>query len=68
MTVVGTIDWLKERHTWAGLTSIVMVESCREIAGKSERETHFYITSLKTDAELFGMAIRSHWGIENGLH
>ena len=68
VTVVGTIDWLKERHTWTGLTSIVMVESCREIAGKSEREARFYITSLKADAERLGMAIRGHWGIENGLH
>ena len=68
VTVVGTIDWLKERHTWTSLTSIVMVESCREIAGKSEREARFYITSLKADAERLGMAIRGHWGIENGLH
>ena len=68
VTVVGTIDWLKERHTWTGLTSIVMVESCREIAGKYEREARFYITSLKADAERLGMAIRGHWGIENGLH
>ena len=68
VTVVGTIDWLKERHTWTGLTSIVMVESRREIAGKIEHEARFYITSLKADAERLGMAIRGHWGIENGLH
>ena len=68
VTVVDDIDWLKERHAWAGLASIVMVESCREIAGKSEREARFYITSLKADAERLGMAIRGHWGIENGLH
>ena len=68
VTVIDAIDWLKERHSWTGLTSIVMVESRREIAGKSEREARFYITSLKADAERLGMAIRGHWGIENGLH
>ena len=68
VTVVGELDWLKERHPWAGLASIVMVESCREIAGKSERESRFYITSLSAAAERIGLAIRGHWGVENGLH
>ena len=68
VTVVGAIDWLKERHAWTGLASIVMVESCREMAGKSERESRFYITSLPALAERIGSAIRGHWGIENGLH
>ena len=68
VTVIGAIDWLKERHPWAGLASIAMVESCREIAGKSERESRFYITSLPAVAERIGSAIRGHWGIENGLH
>ena len=68
VTVVGAIDWLKERHAWTGLVSIVMVESCREMAGKSERESRFYITSLPALAERIGSAIRGHWGIENGLH
>jgi predicted transposase YbfD/YdcC len=68
VTVVGDIEWLKERHPWTGLTSIVMVESCREIAGKAECESRFYITSLPASAERIASAIRGHWGIENGLH
>lgn len=68
VTVVGDIDWLTERHPWAGLASIVMVESCREIAGRSESESRFYITSLSASAERIGAAIRGHWGVENGLH
>lgn len=68
VTVVADIDWLTERHPWVGLGGIVMVESCREIAGKSQCETRFYITSLAASAERFGAAIRGHWGIENGLH
>jgi hypothetical protein len=46
VTAVGAINWLKERHAWVGLTSIVMVESRREIGAKSEFETRFYISSL----------------------
>ena len=68
VTVVGDIDWLTERHPWAGLAGIVMVESCREIAGKTDRESRFYITSLAAPAERIAEVIRGHWGIENGLH
>jgi predicted transposase YbfD/YdcC len=68
VTVVDEIDWLKERHAWTGLASIVMVESRREIGAKNEHETRFYITSLSACAERIGLAIRGHWGIENGLH
>jgi predicted transposase YbfD/YdcC len=68
VTVVDEIDWLKQRHAWTGLASIVMVESRREIGAKNEHETRFYITSLSACAERIGLAIRGHWGIENGLH
>ena len=65
VTALGQIDWLKKRHDWAGLESIVMVESVREIiGGKTERETRYYISSLAADAVRQGDAIRSHWGVE----
>ena len=35
--------------------------------GKVSREQRYSITSLD-DMELFHQAVRSHWGIENGLH
>jgi len=62
------IGWLKERHDWKGLTSIVMILSARETAMGIERERRFYISSLPADAEKLGAAIRAHWGVENGLH
>ena len=68
VTAVGDIEWLRERHPWTGLASIVMVESYREVGTKSERESRFYISSLPASAERIGTAIRGHWGIENGLH
>jgi predicted transposase YbfD/YdcC len=68
-TAIDEIGWLKERHDWVGLKSIVMVESVREIiGGKTESETRFYISSLSADAERQGEAIRSHWGVENSHH
>jgi predicted transposase YbfD/YdcC len=67
-TVINDIAWLQERHDWPGVKAVVMVESTREIAGKIEQETRFYITSLVLVAHLLGPIIRSHWAIENSLH
>jgi len=38
VTAIGDIPWLNDRHKWPGLESIVMVESRREFADKTERE------------------------------
>jgi hypothetical protein len=45
-----------------------MVESSRQISGKTEQETRFYITSPARVAALLGPVVRSHWAIENSLH
>jgi len=67
-TVMHDVGWLQERHAWPGLKAVVMVESSREISGKVETETRFYITSLVMLAHLLGPVVRSHWAIENSLH
>ncbi len=67
-TVIHDVAWLQERHNWPGLKGIVMVESLREIDGKIERETRFYITSLLLLAAQLGSVVRGHWAIENSLH
>ena len=65
-TSIDDIDWLKERHDWVGLKSIVMVESVREFTGgKTASETRYYISSLAADAVRQGNAIRGHWGVES---
>jgi len=66
--VLSDIGWLAERHDWPGLNSIVMVDSLREINGKSQSETRFYITSLMTGAAEIAAFVRDHWAIENSLH
>jgi predicted transposase YbfD/YdcC len=68
VVAIGNIGWLQARHKWPGLASIVVVESRREIANKTERELRFYISSLPPHANRLGEAVRSHWSIENGLH
>jgi predicted transposase YbfD/YdcC len=68
VTATSDITWLTHAHKWPGLKSIVMVESRREFADRTEREFRYYITSLGPDAKRLAGAIRGHWGIENGLH
>jgi predicted transposase YbfD/YdcC len=64
-TSIDAIDWLKERHDWVGLKSIVMVESVREfVGGKTESETRYFISSMAADAARQGHAVRGHWGVE----
>ena len=67
-TVIHDVEWLRQRHNWPGLQSVVMVESQREIDGKTQSETRFYITSLVLLASLLGPMIREHWAVENSLH
>jgi predicted transposase YbfD/YdcC len=68
ITVIHDMGWLQKDHQWPGLNSVVMVESGREISGKIEYETRFYITSLVLVASLIGPLIRDHWSVENSLH
>ena len=67
-TVIHDVEWLKERHDWPGLQSIVIVDSTRDTAGKIEQETRLYITSSNLPAERMGPIVRSHWAVENSLH
>lgn len=68
ITVLHDLAWLQARHQWPGLNSVVMLESTREVGPKTERETRFYITSLKLPADQMGAIVRDHWAVENSLH
>ena len=61
-------DYLEGVNAWAGLKSMIMVESIREMGEKITSERRFYISSLPPDSKQIGDAIRAHWGIENRLH
>lgn len=66
--VTSDIDWLESKEDWSGLKSLGMVESTREVNGESSFEKRYYISSLDSSAQVFGDAVRSHWGIENSVH
>jgi predicted transposase YbfD/YdcC len=53
---------------WPGMRSIVMVEATREMGDTVTTERRFYVSSLPPDAAHIANAVRSHWGIENGMH
>lgn len=66
--ISSDIEWLEDSDKWKGLNSIGMVESEREVNGSVSKETRFYLSSIETNAQRFGEAVRTHWGIENSLH
>ena len=59
---------LYKQEQWLGLQSIVMIERTRHLWNKVTHEVHFYLSSLPADAHVLGLAIRTHWGIENQVH
>lgn len=67
-TVIHDVEWIQDRHAWPGLNGLVIIESLRELDGKTEQETRVYITSLSLDATHLAKIVRSHWAIENSLH
>lgn len=66
------LDWLVETRAWAGIRSVVMVESERHVGGAVTRQRRYFVSSLgasePVDAARLLNAVRSHWGIENGVH
>ena len=52
---------------WSGLKGIGLVHSECHQGGRVSIEQRYFITSL-SEVKSFQQAVRSHWGIENGLH
>jgi predicted transposase YbfD/YdcC len=69
-SVLADLSLVEKAVEWPSLQGLVRIEAERhhKATGKTERETRFYITSLKRDAARLNRAIRQHWGIENKLH
>jgi len=65
----GWIDWWNGRAEWAGLKSIVCVESIRRIKEHTSTERRYFISSVETPNPVTMLGhVRGHWGIENQLH
>ena len=61
-------EWPESFRHWRHLRTAVMVERERELNGRVSLERHYYVTSLSADADRLLSIVRSHWGVENGLH
>lgn len=53
---------------WPGVASVVMVERVRSTATRTQREQHYYLSSLPPKVRTLHHAIRQHWRVENDLH
>ena len=62
------LEYVQQRHPWAGLQTVVMVCAERRSKGKRSRSIRYYISSLANDAKRILQSIRQPWGIENKLH
>jgi predicted transposase YbfD/YdcC len=59
---------LRNQAQWRDVRSIARCTRTYQEAGVEKSEVRYFISSLKPYAEKIARAIRSHWGIENGLH
>ena len=59
---------LQGLELWKGLKTIGTATLVCVRDGKETTDTRYYISSLEVGVKQFARAIRSHWGIENGLH
>lgn len=67
-TVITNLDDIRDRHLWAGLSTVGMCWRERTVAGKTTEEVHYFIGSGRLGARKAAKALRGHWGIENNLH
>ena len=59
------IRWMPQKGEWKGLKSIGMEKKTLKRKGKEETEYRYYISSLRTEIELFSRAVRGHWSVES---
>ena len=70
-TAVGELDWLELlglKARWSKIASVACIESTRQIGARIETEKRDVISSLPADSRRILHAVRTHWGVENGLH
>lgn len=53
---------------WAGLKTLIVEQSSRQLWNKTTHSTRFFLSSLEPNFADFPGSIRSHWGVENQLH
>jgi predicted transposase YbfD/YdcC len=63
VAVSTELGWLAERERWLGLQAVAMVESTRQIRGKTSLERRYYLSSI-ADPQRIATAIREHWVLD----
>ena len=66
LDVSGELDHVSSG--WTDLKTVAKIHSVREIKGKKQEQTRYFISSLACDAATIAHAVRTHWSIENSLH
>lgn len=67
--VSNSVAEISTAERWKGLEKVVRVDSTRTVNGSMSHESRYYICSRASlTAKQALAAVRSHWGIENGLH
>ena len=66
--IVEVLDGIRDRDSWAKLTTVGMCASERTVAGQTSSETRYFIGSRRMHARRYGATLRNHWGVENNLH
>jgi len=66
--ITNNLSQIKEAGEWAGLKSIGMTISEREIKGVKTTTVRYHLCSIEPDAVKYADAVRGHWAIENNLH
>ncbi len=68
--VAPATEAMRASGEWVGLASVVMViRRCVERGtGKASDDVRYFISSLPARVKRLAEVVRSHWGIENGLH
>jgi len=67
--VTDEVQWLKFDEPWPRLGSLILVESVREVDGKTSVERRHFVSSPQgTDAARVAGLVRGHWSVENNLH
>lgn len=73
-TVCYDVGWMTSDRRYPGeplfpgLAMVGRVQTEVEREGEIQHETRYYLCSIQLTAEMFGRAVRGHWGIENRLH
>lgn len=66
--VTTDLSRIRDKALWKGLRAIGVIVSEREVNGKREVETRYFISSRVLSASMMLQGVRDHWKVENQLH